>query len=80
MNYHNAQTKDRPQISPCEINGGKSGNGAGFSPSTSAFPYPYDSANASYSCSLTWCSYQKDNRAKAENLHTKLLGMFGRMG
>ena len=42
--------------------------GRGFSPSTSALPCQYHSTNAPYSSPTTRCPYQKNKRAKPENL------------
>ena len=56
----------RFQANPCEICGGYSDTGTGFSQSTSFFPCQYHSTNAPYSS--TYCSYQKDKRPKHGNL------------
>lgn len=52
----------RSQFSLREIFDGQSGTGTGHSPSTSAFPYQYNSTYDAYSSSSTRCSYQ-DKRA-----------------
>jgi hypothetical protein len=46
---------------------------AGYSHSISVFPCQYHSINASYSSSSTCCSYQKDERAKPDNLQNAML-------
>jgi hypothetical protein len=43
------------------------GNGRDFSPSASVSPCQYYSTIAPYSASSTYCSYQKDKRAKPGN-------------
>jgi hypothetical protein len=40
----------------------------GFCPSTSDFPLQYHSANAPYSSSSAYCSYQKDKQVKPKSL------------
>lgn len=64
-------------VIPCEIRGGRSGNGAvllrvpPFSPTgTTVFPCQWRSTNSLYSSWSTWCSYQMDKRAKPGNLPT----------
>jgi hypothetical protein len=54
-----AEARVRSQASPCEIYGGKGGNGTGFSLSTSVFQRQYNSTSATYIFSCTHCSYQK---------------------
>ena len=41
-----AEARIRSRVSPCEICGGQSGNGTGFSPSTSVFPCQFHSTGA----------------------------------
>jgi hypothetical protein len=43
---HTAEACVRSRVSPCEIYGGQSGTGTGFSPSTSVFPCQYHSTDA----------------------------------
>jgi hypothetical protein len=50
----------RSQASPCEIYGGQSGAGTGFSPSSSVFRCQYDSISSLSTCYFYW----KDKRAK----------------
>jgi hypothetical protein len=64
-----AKVRIRSQISPCEIYGGHSGTGTGFSPSASIFPCHYHFTNIPYSS--TCGSYRKDKRAKPGNLPKK---------
>jgi hypothetical protein len=61
----------RSQVSACDICGGQSGTGSGFSPSTSIFHCQYYSTKATNSSSSTCCSYQ-DKRAKPGNTAKKL--------
>ena len=58
----------RSQSSPCEIFGWQSGSGRRFSPSTWVFSCQYNSTNAQYSSSSTFCSFQKNKRAKPGKL------------
>jgi hypothetical protein len=62
-----AEARVRFQASQCEMCGGQSVTATGFSPSTSVFPCQYDSTNAPYSSSSTYCSYE-DKRAKPWNI------------
>jgi hypothetical protein len=64
-------TQVRSHASPCEISGGQRGSRTGFSPSTSVFPFRYHSTNAPHSYLSTYSSYQKEKRAKPENLPQK---------
>jgi hypothetical protein len=41
-----AEARVRSRVSPCEIYGGQSGTGSGFSPSTSVFPCQFHSTGA----------------------------------
>jgi hypothetical protein len=41
-----AEARIRSLVSPCWICGGQSGTGTGFSPSTSVFPYQFNSTGA----------------------------------
>jgi hypothetical protein len=59
-----AEAHVRSQASPSEIFGGQSGNGTGFSPSTSTFPRQYHSTIAPYSSSSARYSCNKDKLAK----------------
>jgi hypothetical protein len=63
-----AETRFRSQASPCEICGGQSGTGTGFSPITSVLHYQYHSTTAPYSSSSTRRSYQKAKFTKPGNL------------
>jgi hypothetical protein len=58
-----AEPRDPSQVGPCEICGGQSGTGTGFSPTTSSFCCQYHSTIAS----STRCSYEGDKQAKAGN-------------
>jgi hypothetical protein len=60
-----AKDQVRSQVSPCEISGGQSCSGTGFSPSTSVLLCQYYTINARYSSSSTYCCYQKDKLANA---------------
>ena len=67
-----AEAQFRSQVIPCEICGGQSGSGTGFSPTNMVFPCHYNFTNATYTSSFTYCSNQMDNRTKPGNLPTKL--------
>jgi hypothetical protein len=41
-----AETRIRSRLVPCGISGGQSDTGTGFSPSTSVFPFQFDSIGA----------------------------------
>ena len=62
------EARVRSQVSSCEMYGGQSGTGTGFTPSTSFFPCEYHSTIASYSSSPARCSSQNNERAKPGNL------------
>jgi hypothetical protein len=66
----NAKTRIWAQFSPSEICCGQSGSGARFSSCTSVALFQNYSTNAPHSSPSTRCSYQKDKRAKPENLAT----------
>jgi hypothetical protein len=62
----------RSQARTCEICGGQCGTGPSFSPSNSVFPCQDHSTNAPH-VSSSQHYYQKDKRAKPENLHTVVI-------
>ena len=64
----NSKTRFWSQFSPSEIFGGQSSSGTDFSSCTSVSFYQNYSISAPHSSSSTRCSYQKDKRAKPENL------------
>jgi len=71
-----AEVQVRSQIIQCEICGGQSGSGTGFSPTNVVFPCQYHSINATYTSSSTYCCKQMDKRTKPGNLPTKLPTFF----
>jgi len=56
-----AEVRIRSHSNSCEVNGGPSGTGTGFTPSTSVLPCQYHSTNALYSYSPTCFSYRITN-------------------
>jgi hypothetical protein len=56
---HSPPRLPRQHVSVCEISGGRSGTGTGFSPSGYALPFQYHSTNAPYSFSSTCYIYQE---------------------
>jgi hypothetical protein len=60
-------------ISPCEICGGHSGTGKGFSLSTSIFPCQFKFTNILYSSSSTNDSYIKEEQANPGNFPKKAM-------
>jgi hypothetical protein len=69
---HTAKARLQSQARPPEVCGGKTGNGAGFSPSTSVFPCQHYYNKALYSSSWS-CCFQKDKRANHGSLQKAML-------
>jgi len=69
----------RSHASSCEVNGGPSGTGTGFTPSTSVLPCQYRSTNAPYSSSSTCFSYQITN-VRRLGIFSKQEWSFGNRG
>jgi len=73
------EVRVRSHANSCEVNGGPSGTGTGFTLSTSVLPCQYHSTNAPYSSSSTCFSYRITN-VRRLGTFTKYEWSFGNRG